>query len=106
MNRDAGNSHRSATNGSPLLQDLVAGQIASSPVALGSILPFVQSGGQLSFCLIGPLSERNSIVVATRPAFGAWLTVFGDAKMTTTMLDRITSHGKPPDNQPQQPEQP
>lgn len=53
-------------------------------------VPFSPTGAQLLFQFCSALQERVSLILTTNLPFGEWMTVLGDERLTSGLLDRLT----------------
>ena len=53
-------------------------------------IPFSQKGAQMLFTFISQRYQRASLIVTSNLGFAEWTEVFGDARLTSALLDRLT----------------
>jgi DNA replication protein DnaC len=53
-------------------------------------VPFSKTGAELLFGVLSERYERRSIIVTSNLDFASWTEIFGDARLTGALLDRLT----------------
>jgi len=76
------------------LPKLVASALKHQLIILDELgfIPFSPSGAQLLFQFCSALHEQVALIVTTNLAFSDWPQVFGDARLTAALIDRLTYH--------------
>jgi DNA replication protein DnaC len=73
------------------LQKMLAGQELLIIDELGFV-PLSKSGAELLFELISQRYERGATIITSNLPFDEWTSIFGDERLTGTLLDRLTHH--------------